>query len=88
MFERPGETFVPYGAGKSILATVNKTAALVYAPAVTVDELELFFTAASPAEGQTCTVVTPAHAAGIADVRATVAGKTSPKATADQYLYE
>jgi hypothetical protein len=52
VFERRGEGFVSYRAGESILAAVNKTAALVYAAALTADELELFFTAASPAEGR------------------------------------
>jgi hypothetical protein len=52
IFERRGEGFVLRAAGESILASVNATAALVYAPAVTADELELFFTAASPAEGR------------------------------------
>jgi len=52
MFERSGERFVPHRAGESILLNVNATAALVYAAAVTADELEIFFTAASPAEGR------------------------------------
>jgi hypothetical protein len=35
-----------------------------------------------------CTVVSPAHAAGKVDVRATVNGQSSPKhAPADQYTY-
>lgn len=52
IFERGGEGFVPRAASESILTNVNLTAALVYAAAVTADELELFFTAASPAEGR------------------------------------
>jgi hypothetical protein len=34
-----------------------------------------------------CTVVSPSHAVGIVDVRATVAGMKSPKVTADQFTY-
>lgn len=52
MFKRSGEGFTPYKTGESILLNVNATAALVYAPALSADELELFFTAASPAEGR------------------------------------
>jgi hypothetical protein len=52
MFERSGEGFVPYAASKSRLVYVNRAGKLVYAAAVTADDLELFFTAASPAEGR------------------------------------
>jgi YVTN family beta-propeller protein len=38
--------------------------------------------------GENCIVVTPAHAAGKVDVRATVNGATSAKTKADQYTYK
>jgi hypothetical protein len=40
-----------------------------------------------PAVETTCTAVVPAHAAGKVDVKATVAGQSSPKASGDQFSY-
>ncbi len=51
MFERDGEGFIPYPAGEKIMRAVNKTGALNYAADLSENELELFFTAASPASG-------------------------------------
>jgi hypothetical protein len=52
IFERQGGSFVADPLGESMLEAVNEVAALVYAPDLSYDELELFFTAASPAIGQ------------------------------------
>ena len=52
VFERSGAGFVPDRTAEAALVYVNKTAALVYGAAVTADELEIFYTAASPAEGR------------------------------------
>jgi hypothetical protein len=41
----------------------------------------------SCASSTTCTMLTPAHAAATVDVKATVGGIASAKASGDQYTY-
>jgi hypothetical protein len=52
IFERQGSSFVPDPLSESLLRSVNEVATLDYAADLSYDELELFFTAASPAIGQ------------------------------------
>lgn len=52
IFERQGSSFVEDPLSESLLRSVNEVAALDYAADLSYDELELFFTAASPVLGQ------------------------------------
>lgn len=52
MYEKVGGSFVADPDSAAILSAVNEVATLNYAASVSSDELELFFTAASPAKGQ------------------------------------
>jgi len=52
IFDRYGDGFAADSSSARILAAVNKVASLVYAADLSFDELELFFTAASPSKGE------------------------------------
>jgi IPT/TIG domain/WD40-like Beta Propeller Repeat len=63
LFDRSGEGFAPDPGSATLLRKVNAVATLNYAPAISADGLELFFTAASPAVGQAPTIYRAARSA-------------------------
>jgi Tol biopolymer transport system component len=63
VFDRSGEGFTADPSSTTLLRKVNSVATLDYAPAISADGLELFFTAASPAIGQAPAIYRAARSA-------------------------
>lgn len=62
LYDRLGDGFILDPASSTTLHTVNAVAKLDYAPGISSDGLELFFTAANPAIGQAPTIYRAARA--------------------------